>query len=148
MLHLLPRIRDIRRFGSCALDLCGVAQGSLDGYLEEGVNLWDHAAGGLIATSAGARVETDRGVAGGRSSSPLRQTVSTSSGLRSPRLGTSRLELVNPLLSGEQPPVTGCSTPASSAGVTVPGPMVHNPPLPTTFQSVLGQTDVRNGRRE
>jgi myo-inositol-1(or 4)-monophosphatase len=64
LLHLLPRIRDIRRFGSCALDLCGVAQGSLDGYMEEGVNLWDHAAGGLIATAAGARVETDRGVGG------------------------------------------------------------------------------------
>jgi myo-inositol-1(or 4)-monophosphatase len=65
LLALLPRIRDIRRFGSCALDLCGVAQGSLDGYVEEGVNLWDHAAGGLIARAAGARVETDRG-AGGR----------------------------------------------------------------------------------
>jgi myo-inositol-1(or 4)-monophosphatase len=65
LLRLLPRIRDIRRFGSCALDLCGVAQGSLDGYVEEGVNLWDHAAGGLIAEAAGARVETDRG-AGGR----------------------------------------------------------------------------------
>jgi myo-inositol-1(or 4)-monophosphatase len=65
LLELLPRIRDIRRFGSCALDLCGVAQGSLDGYVEEGVNLWDHAAGGLIARAAGARVETDLG-AGGR----------------------------------------------------------------------------------
>lgn len=64
LVRLLPRIRDIRRFGSCALDLCGVAQGSLDGYVEEGVNLWDHAAGGLIARSAGARVETDRGVGG------------------------------------------------------------------------------------
>ena len=64
LLRLLPRIRDIRRFGSCALDLCAVAQGSLDGYLEEGVNLWDHAAGGLVARSAGARVETARGVGG------------------------------------------------------------------------------------
>jgi len=64
LLRLLPRIRDIRRFGSCALDLCAVAQGSLDGYLEEGVNLWDHAAGGLVAQAAGARVETDRGVGG------------------------------------------------------------------------------------
>jgi myo-inositol-1(or 4)-monophosphatase len=64
LVRLLPRIRDIRRFGSCALDLCGVAEGSLDGYVEEGVNLWDHAAGGLIARSAGARVETDRGVGG------------------------------------------------------------------------------------
>ena len=49
LLHLIPKIRDIRRFGSCALDLCAVAQGSLDGYMEEGVNLWDHAAGGLVA---------------------------------------------------------------------------------------------------
>jgi myo-inositol-1(or 4)-monophosphatase len=64
LLRLLPRIRDIRRLGSCSLDLCAVAQGSLDGYLEEGVNLWDHAAGGLVATVAGARVETARGVGG------------------------------------------------------------------------------------
>ena len=64
LLRLLPRIRDIRRFGSCALDLCAVAQGSLDGYLEEGVNLWDHAAGGLIARAAGARVESHPGVGG------------------------------------------------------------------------------------
>jgi myo-inositol-1(or 4)-monophosphatase len=64
LLHLIPKIRDIRRFGSCALDLCALAQGSLDGYMEEGVNLWDHAAGGLVARCAGARVETDRGVGG------------------------------------------------------------------------------------
>jgi len=65
LLALVPRIRDIRRIGSCALDLCGVAEGSLDGYVEEGVNLWDHAAGGLVARAAGARVETATG-AGGR----------------------------------------------------------------------------------
>ncbi len=64
LLHLLPRIRDIRRLGSAALDLCAVAQGSLDGYLEEGVNLWDHAAGGLVARAAGARVESEPGVGG------------------------------------------------------------------------------------
>ena len=44
--RLLPLVRDIRRLGSCALDLCLVADGRLDGYVEEGVNLWDHAAGG------------------------------------------------------------------------------------------------------
>lgn len=63
--HLLPRIRDIRRLGSCALDLCHVAEGIIDGYVEEGVNLWDHAAGGLIARAAGAATRTGRG-AGGR----------------------------------------------------------------------------------
>ncbi|WP_148612889.1 inositol monophosphatase family protein [Nocardioides rubriscoriae] len=61
---LLPRIRDVRRLGSCALDLCHVAEGLLDGYVEEGVNLWDHAAGGLVARAAGARTETGRGAGG------------------------------------------------------------------------------------
>ena len=65
LVRLIPRIRDIRRFGSCALDLCAVAQGSLDAYVEEGLNLWDHAAGGLVAEAAGARVETAAGSAAG-----------------------------------------------------------------------------------
>ncbi len=51
---LLPQIRDIRRFGSAALDLCAVASGIVDGYFEEGVQHWDVAAGGLIAREAGA----------------------------------------------------------------------------------------------
>jgi myo-inositol-1(or 4)-monophosphatase len=66
LVHLVPRIRDIRRLGSCALDLCHVADGTLDGYVEEGVNLWDHAAGGLVARGAGARVEVTTGAGGGR----------------------------------------------------------------------------------
>jgi myo-inositol-1(or 4)-monophosphatase len=61
---LLPEVRDIRRFGSCALDLCHVAEGLLDGYVEEGVNLWDFAAGTLIAEGAGARIELAPGVGG------------------------------------------------------------------------------------
>ncbi len=61
---LLPRVRDVRRLGSCALDLCLVARGSLDGYLEEGTRLWDHAAAGLVARAAGARFEITRGVGG------------------------------------------------------------------------------------
>lgn len=63
--ELLPRIADIRRFGSCALDLCAVAEGSLDAYVEEGIGgPWDYAAGALIATEAGARVEVLTGVFG------------------------------------------------------------------------------------
>ncbi|CAN5282770.1 inositol monophosphatase family protein [soil metagenome] len=62
--RLLPRVRDIRRFGSCALDLCHVAEGLLDGYVEEGVHLWDHAAGGLIARAAGASTDTAIGAGG------------------------------------------------------------------------------------
>ena len=65
MARLLPHVRDIRRFGACSLDLCLVAEGRLDGYVEEGVNLWDHAAGGLIARAAGARTEELPGAGGG-----------------------------------------------------------------------------------
>jgi myo-inositol-1(or 4)-monophosphatase len=64
LVRLIREVRDIRRLGSCALDLCGVAEGTLDGYAEEGVNLWDHAAGGLIARAAGATVELGTGVGG------------------------------------------------------------------------------------
>ena len=53
---VLPRVRDIRRGGSCAVDLCSVATGRVDAYYERGVNYWDWAAGGLIATEAGARL--------------------------------------------------------------------------------------------
>jgi myo-inositol-1(or 4)-monophosphatase len=52
--QVLPRVADIRRLGSCAIDLCLVAAGVLDGYYERGVNDWDHAAGELIAREAGA----------------------------------------------------------------------------------------------
>jgi myo-inositol-1(or 4)-monophosphatase len=53
---VLPRVRDIRRGGSAAVDLCSVASGTVDAYYERGVNLWDIAAGGLVAAEAGAHV--------------------------------------------------------------------------------------------
>ncbi|MCK0177532.1 inositol monophosphatase family protein [Mycolicibacterium sp. F2034L] len=56
LLGVLPHVRDVRRIGSCALDLCMVAAGRLDVYYEDGVNVWDWAAGALIAAEAGARV--------------------------------------------------------------------------------------------
>jgi myo-inositol-1(or 4)-monophosphatase len=54
---LLPTVRDIRREGAGALDLCSVAAGRVDAYFEQGLSPWDLAAGGLIAREAGARVE-------------------------------------------------------------------------------------------
>ncbi|OLP00360.1 inositol monophosphatase [Mycolicibacterium porcinum] len=54
--QILPAVRDIRRIGSCALDLCMVAAGRLDAYYEEGVQVWDWAAAALIAAEAGATV--------------------------------------------------------------------------------------------
>jgi myo-inositol-1(or 4)-monophosphatase len=62
--RLLPLVRDIRRLGSCALDLCHLAEGSTDAYVEEGVNLWDYAAGAFIAAQAGARWELHPGAYG------------------------------------------------------------------------------------
>ncbi|WP_354645083.1 inositol monophosphatase family protein [Kitasatospora camelliae] len=56
---LMPEVRDIRRGGAAAVDLCDLAAGRLDGYYERGLAPWDRAAGVLIAREAGA-------LAGGR----------------------------------------------------------------------------------
>lgn len=53
LLEVLPRVRDIRRIGSAALDLCLVAAGGLDGYYEVGLNPWDLAGGWLVVCEAG-----------------------------------------------------------------------------------------------
>jgi len=53
---VLPLVRDLRRIGAAALDLCGVASGRIDGYYERWLNPWDFAAGALIAREAGAVV--------------------------------------------------------------------------------------------
>jgi myo-inositol-1(or 4)-monophosphatase len=51
--QLVSRVRDIRRHGSSALDLCTVAAGRVDAYYELDLNPWDHAAGALVAAEAG-----------------------------------------------------------------------------------------------
>jgi myo-inositol-1(or 4)-monophosphatase len=56
LMRLLPRVRDIRRVGAAALDLCWCAYGRYDAYYERGLNAWDVAAGGLIASRAGLEV--------------------------------------------------------------------------------------------
>jgi myo-inositol-1(or 4)-monophosphatase len=53
---LLPRVRDIRRAGAAAVDMCWVAQGLVDAYYERGTHPWDRAAGTVIARAAGAVV--------------------------------------------------------------------------------------------
>jgi len=54
--ELLPQVRDVRRMGSAALDLCMVAAGRLDAHYEHGLHVWDWAAGALIAAESGAQV--------------------------------------------------------------------------------------------
>jgi len=58
---MIDRVRDIRRVGSAALDLCSVACGRVDAYAELGLKPWDMAAGTLIAREAGARVQNLHG---------------------------------------------------------------------------------------
>ncbi|MGW7006315.1 inositol monophosphatase family protein [Streptomyces sp. NPDC054933] len=79
---LLPRVRDIRRAGSAAIDLCDVGCGRLDGYYERGLNPWDYAAGDLFAREAGA-------LTGGRPGDPASSelTVAASPGLFEPLQG-------------------------------------------------------------
>lgn len=52
--RVLPLVRDIRRAGSAALDLCWVASGRLDAFFEAGLQPWDWAAGALVAGESGA----------------------------------------------------------------------------------------------
>jgi fructose-1,6-bisphosphatase/inositol monophosphatase family enzyme len=59
---VLPEVRDIRRGGSAALDLCSVACGRLDAFYEAGLQPWDLAAGGLVAREAGGSVTSIEGL--------------------------------------------------------------------------------------
>jgi myo-inositol-1(or 4)-monophosphatase len=61
--RVMPRVRDVRRAGAAALDLCHLAAGRLDGYYERGLKRWDLAAGALIVREAGGIVKP---LAGGR----------------------------------------------------------------------------------
>ena len=54
--RVLPRIRDIRRAGAAALDLCWLAAGRVDGYYERGLNAWDWAAARIVVQEAGGAV--------------------------------------------------------------------------------------------
>jgi myo-inositol-1(or 4)-monophosphatase len=58
-------VRDVRRLGAGALDLCAVAAGRVDAYYEQALQPWDMSAGLLIAAEAGARVGGLRGAAPG-----------------------------------------------------------------------------------
>lgn len=62
---VLPQVRDIRRLGSAAIDLCQVACGRVDAYFERGLKPWDMAAGTLVAREAGAVVSGLAGAAPG-----------------------------------------------------------------------------------
>ena len=54
--RVLPRVADVRRGGSAALDLAWLACGRLDGFFEIGLSHWDSAAGALLVSEAGGEV--------------------------------------------------------------------------------------------
>jgi myo-inositol-1(or 4)-monophosphatase len=62
--RMIGQVRDIRRMGSAALDLCAIARGAADLYVEEGLHLWDRAAAQLIVHEAGGTVGVHPGVGG------------------------------------------------------------------------------------
>jgi myo-inositol-1(or 4)-monophosphatase len=64
---VLPEVRDIRRAGAAALDLCWLAAGRVDACYESGLAPWDLAAGALVVTEAGGRVEVLDGLIPGAS---------------------------------------------------------------------------------
>jgi myo-inositol-1(or 4)-monophosphatase len=70
--QLLPEVRDIRRHGSAALELCAAAAGRVDAYYELDLHPWDHAAGALVAAEAGLVVS---GTAGRPFAEPLAVVV-------------------------------------------------------------------------
>lgn len=61
--RLLPHVRDVRRMGAAALDLCSVATGRVDAYYERGLQPWDAAAGRVVASEAGVTVQPGLGPA-------------------------------------------------------------------------------------
>ncbi|MGH9115311.1 MAG: inositol monophosphatase family protein [Acidimicrobiales bacterium] len=86
--RVIPAVRDIRRFGSAALDLCWTAGGRFDAFYEWGLNPWDLAAGALICTEAGGRVEALEGrlilAAAPELFEPLRDLLGEAGGMDAP----------------------------------------------------------------
>jgi myo-inositol-1(or 4)-monophosphatase len=82
--HVLPHVRDIRRAGAAAIDLCWVAAGRLDAFYEAGLAPWDREAGSLMVTEAGGTVETVEGLLDGAEGSDTPTLVAAAPGLGGP----------------------------------------------------------------
>ncbi|MGZ4516962.1 MAG: inositol monophosphatase family protein [Mycobacteriaceae bacterium] len=92
---LLPKVRDVRRVGSAALDLCAVAAGWVDAFYEHGLSPWDWAAGSLIAAEAGATVRLPPAMAMG--------TAGELTFAAGPGVATELLTLIETAWSGPMP---------------------------------------------
>ena len=132
--------------GSCALDLCAVAEGSLDGYVEEGVNLWDHAAGGLVAPGRrGPRRDRPRGRWPADGHRALRTAGFDEFRTAIAEAGYLAVRARDPLRAGNSRPSPDVHPAHRAAGVSVPGSMVHN--LPCRRHVHVGLGDDRREER-
>ncbi|GGK70343.1 inositol monophosphatase family protein [Ornithinimicrobium pekingense] len=98
---LLPRVRDLRRMGAAALDLCHVAAGRVDAYFEWGTHPWDFAAGVLVVTEAGGVVS---GLAEGSAPSRAMVVAAGASAHALVRAELARLEAGDPALTAAELP--------------------------------------------
>ena len=112
---LLPRVRDVRRAGSAALDICSVACGRNDAYYEQGTKPWDVAAAGLVATETGVTVTGLRGKVAGEALFVA---------ARAPLI-TTLVELLESL-DADRDPLADLD--AEVVATMVGGRWVHNPP--------------------
>lgn len=101
--RMIPKIRDIRRFGAASADLCNLAAGRVDAYFEQWLAPWDWAAGELIAREAGCRVGRFDG-------SPLGH------GSQRPEVG-SELIAANPVLFDQMVDLLAGTEPGQNPGI-------------------------------
>ncbi|SDP56141.1 myo-inositol-1(or 4)-monophosphatase [Klenkia soli] len=59
--RVLPEVRDVRRWGSAAVEICLAAAGRVDAFYQLDLKPWDHLAADLVATEAGLHVEVTTG---------------------------------------------------------------------------------------
>jgi myo-inositol-1(or 4)-monophosphatase len=101
--RMIPRIRDIRRFGAASTDLCYLAAGRIDAYFEQWLGPWDWAAGELIAREAGCRTGRFDGA-------PLSHAAD-------PAPGISEVMAANPVLFDEMVQLLAVTEPAWKPGI-------------------------------
>ena len=153
--RLLPRVRDIRRLGSAALDLAWTAAGRYDAYYEHGVNAWDVAAGEMLCATAGLEV---------RRLAPLPHTapgvlVAPVGDRRRARGDRQRMTAPEPRPTARRPggasavSRTGSSAPPSHARSCSPSPPISTQAIPPAVLAVPGSAmpgsrSMKNGSDE
>jgi myo-inositol-1(or 4)-monophosphatase len=142
LVELLPAVRDIRRLGTCAGDLCGLAAGRVDGFLEDDLAPWDWAAGALIAREAGATVTPLHGGTATGPTGPGGPARSRTVGLLAagPSLHSELSRLLTSLMESQHSPsIAGHTTAPGTPATTRAGS--GYPPVTQSGSELLGDGD-------